>query len=249
MSAAGAPDSEKKVADFLSRVVPWPQPDTPGFINVHWTFPSHKGMGGKPFTDLPDALSFIEWAKSHPEAVKDLYYCLSLQAKSGPMRKGKPTALRRAANAVALKAIWLDIDCNKEPPKGYRSKEDGVIALKEFLRGYQNAVSNRNHRLGKWAPRLLDFRQTAIPQGVASVRGGIRCTSRTARIIPRFDHHGCRAHPPDPWDLKQQAGPAQAGKNSAVRGGSFVRISIESLAESDRGRTRARRRCSSSWKR
>jgi hypothetical protein len=155
-------------------------------------------MGGKPFTDLPDALSFIEWAKNQPADIKDLYFCLSVQAKTGLGRKGKPTALRRAANAVALKAIWLDIDCNKEPPKGYRSKEDGVIALKEFLRGYQNAVSNRNHRLGKWAPRLLDFRQTAIPQGVASLRSGIRSTGRTARITSRFHHHRHRARPPNP---------------------------------------------------
>ena len=63
LSAAGAPAPEKDVADFLSRVVPWPQPDAPGFINVHWTFPSHGGMGGKPFTQLADALSFIEAAK------------------------------------------------------------------------------------------------------------------------------------------------------------------------------------------
>ena len=61
-----------------------------------------------------------------------MYFCLSLQAKTGPLRNGKLTALRKAANAVALKAIWLDIDCNKEPPKGYRSKGDGLKALKEF---------------------------------------------------------------------------------------------------------------------
>jgi hypothetical protein len=125
-------DSAKDPADFLSRVVPWPQPGTSGFINVHSTSRFHKGMGGKPFTDLSDALSFIEWAKSQQADIKDLYFCLSLQAKTGPLRDGKPTALRRAANAVALKAIWLDIDCNKDAPKGYRCKEDGLKALKEF---------------------------------------------------------------------------------------------------------------------
>jgi len=67
-------------------------------------------MGGKPFVHLSDALSFIGWAKSHPEAAKDLYFCLSQQAKSGPVRNGKTTAMRKGANAVALKAIWLDID-------------------------------------------------------------------------------------------------------------------------------------------
>jgi hypothetical protein len=89
-------------------------------------------MGGKPFTDLSDALSFIEWAKNQPADIKDLYFCLSLQAKTALGRNGEPTALRRAANAVALKAIWLDIDCNKVPPKGYPTKEDGVKALNEF---------------------------------------------------------------------------------------------------------------------
>ena len=33
---------------------------------------------------------------------------------------------------MALKAIWLDIDCNKEPPKGYRCKKDGLQALIQF---------------------------------------------------------------------------------------------------------------------
>jgi hypothetical protein len=89
-------------------------------------------MGGKPFTDLRDVLSFVESAKNQPADTKDLYFCLSLQAENGPTRNGKPTALRRAANAVALKAIWLDIDCNKEPPKGYRCKKDGIQALKKF---------------------------------------------------------------------------------------------------------------------
>jgi hypothetical protein len=125
-------NAEKDVGDFLSRALPWPQPGAPGFINVHWTSPSHKGMGGRAFTQLADALSFIEWAKNQPVDIKDLYFCLSLQAKTGPIRNGKPTALRRAANAIALKAIWLDIDCNKEPPKGYPTKKDGVKALTQF---------------------------------------------------------------------------------------------------------------------
>ena len=125
-------DLKKDLADFLSRVVPWPQPGISGFINVHWTFPSYGGMGGKPFAQLSDALSFIERAKNQPSVIKDLYFCLSLQAKTGLARNGEPIALRKRENAVALKAIWLDIDCNKEAPKGYRCKEDGLAALKEF---------------------------------------------------------------------------------------------------------------------
>ena len=48
-------------------------------------------------------------------------------ASARPCAHGRP-------NAVALKAIWLDIDCNKEPPKGYRSKEDGLKALIAFCK-------------------------------------------------------------------------------------------------------------------
>ena len=113
-------------------MVPWPQPGTSGFINVHWTFPSHRGMGGKPFTQLAEALPFVELAKSQPADIKDLYFCLSQQAKTGPGRNGELTAVRKAANALALKAIWLDIDCNKPAPKGYRCKEGGLKALMEF---------------------------------------------------------------------------------------------------------------------
>jgi hypothetical protein len=166
-------------------------------------------MGGKPFTNLSDALSFIESAKNQPADIKDLYFCLSLQAKTGPTRKGNPTALRRAANAVALKAIWLDIDCNKEPPNGYRCKEDGLNALIQFCDAtrtpYPTAI------VGKRFPFLLDFRQTAIREGVASLRSGIGCTGRTARITSRFHHRRYCSRPPGPWNVKQQAGPTEAG--------------------------------------
>ena len=99
-------------------------------------------MGGKPFTQLTDALSFIERAKNQPAVIKDLYFCLSFQAKTGLARNGEPTALRKRENAVALKAIWLDIDCNKEPPKGYRCKKDGLQALKEFCEATQTPYPN-----------------------------------------------------------------------------------------------------------
>ena len=80
------PDS----SEFLSRVAPWPEPGTPGFINIHYTFPTHPGMGGRAFTDLSDALSFIEWAKGRPDFIKDLYFCLSLQEKAdAPGRVGR----------------------------------------------------------------------------------------------------------------------------------------------------------------
>jgi len=122
-----------RAADFLRRVVPWPSSGAPGFINLHWTLPDRAGMGGKPFSKLADLLSMVPWCNSHPAIVKDLYFCLSRQSQAGPVVNGKAKVLRNANNATFLKAVWLDIDGNKQPPKGYLSKTDAFDALAKFL--------------------------------------------------------------------------------------------------------------------
>jgi hypothetical protein len=139
-----APGLEKNLANFLSRVVPWPQPDMLGYVNVHWRRTDRKGItGGKAFTKLTDALSFIEWAKTR-DFIQDLYFCLSLQEKSEPKQNGKLKAVRSAENAVALKAIWLDID-------KYPTKADGLKVLKEFCEAtrtpYPTAINDSGNGL------------------------------------------------------------------------------------------------------
>jgi hypothetical protein len=167
-------------------------------------------MGGKPFTDLSDVLSFINWAKSHPDAVKDLYYCLSLQAKTGPERNGKPTALRNRENAVALKAIWLDIDCNKEPPKGYRCKEDGLKALKEFCDStgtpYPTAIVDSGNGLHtywisdkplpptEWLPYAEGLHALAVKHGLFHDA----ITTDAARVLRVPDTSNKKQDPPKP---------------------------------------------------
>jgi hypothetical protein len=90
-------------------------------------------MSGKPFTRLDDFISFVNWASSNPGICKDVYYCLSLQAQAGHLRSnGSPGAKRSKRNALAVRAIWLDVDCNKEPPKGYPCKRDALVAIRNF---------------------------------------------------------------------------------------------------------------------
>ena len=117
---------------------------------MHWTSPSHKGMGGKPFTQLADALSFIEWAKRRRGYSKTCTSASRSRRRPGRRAMANP-ALRRAANAVALKAIWLDIDCNKEPPKGYRYKRTGSKHCREFCDAtrtrYPTAIINSGNGL------------------------------------------------------------------------------------------------------
>lgn len=121
------------LADFMARVVPWPLPGETGVINMHWTHPTHPGMGGKPFGQLSDFLAMVPWCNSHAAFVKDVYFCLSRQRMVGPMRNGRASALRNAGNASHLKAIWCDIDANKLPPKGYASKDDAIAAIIKFV--------------------------------------------------------------------------------------------------------------------
>src|SRR5262245_40531146 len=107
--------------NFLRRVVPWPTPDTSGVINLHWKGIGPDGnsyWGGRPHATAESFVGLVNWCLQRPRQIKDLYFCLSLQAKAGKNTKGKTTVVRSAEDAIALKAIWLDIDV-KEPPKGY----------------------------------------------------------------------------------------------------------------------------------
>jgi hypothetical protein len=99
-------------------------------------------MSGSAFTKLPDALSFVEWAKNHPDIAKEIYFCTSLQEKAELKPNGNLKALRTTNNALAFRAIWLEIDCNKEPPKGYRSKEEGLQAVIDFCDKTQTPYPN-----------------------------------------------------------------------------------------------------------
>src|SRR5208282_5279319 len=112
---AGVNDPAKDAADFLRRVVPWPSAGAQGVINVHWLTPDGKGgMPGKPFADLASLLGFIPWANAHAKWIKDIYFCLSLQAQTGLTKTGKVKAARHANAALALKALWLDVDGYKD---------------------------------------------------------------------------------------------------------------------------------------
>jgi len=125
----------KDPADFLRRVVPWPAAGAAGFINMHWTSPRYQGMSGRPFNQLADFLAMVPWCNANPQLVKDVYFCLSQQAKTGATVNGKMKAARSAKDATFLKAIWLDVDGNKpdEPDKGYATPKEALEAIIKFV--------------------------------------------------------------------------------------------------------------------
>jgi hypothetical protein len=135
-NAKAHPVTGTREADFLRRVVPWPKDGEPGFINLHWRIPAPNDPDkliwvGKPTRTIEEFLSLLEWVLGRP-TTKDVYFCLSLQAEAKKNSRGKLGAMRHQKDALALKAIWLDIDV-KPPPKGYATLEEALHALAAFV--------------------------------------------------------------------------------------------------------------------
>ena len=63
---------------------------------------------------------------------KDVWFCLSLQSetKPNPRTPDKPRAKRLSANALAVKAIWIDVDVGKAG--AYDTLGDALKAIIAF---------------------------------------------------------------------------------------------------------------------
>ena len=65
----------------------------------------------------------------------NLYFCLSRQAKAKAVN-GHLKAERHQKDALALKAIWLDIDVKPPPKEGYHTINEAIDALFDFIKHY-----------------------------------------------------------------------------------------------------------------
>lgn len=123
-------------ADFLNAVLPWPG-SNPGFVNLHWLIPAPNDPTkqiwvGKPTTNPAEFENLLAWVLTLPN-VSDIYMCMSRQAKTGLTRNNKIKAAKHAADALALKALWLDVDV-KDPPKGYANLGEAIDAVLMFVK-------------------------------------------------------------------------------------------------------------------
>jgi P4 family phage/plasmid primase-like protien len=126
-----------EVQAFIGTVVPWPGEQDPGFVNLHFSnldradpTKLHKG-GGWPFRAVDGFVSKAAWIPT-VNFIKDAWFCLSLQSQTKPNKNNpaKPRAHRLAANAISLKAIWIDIDVG--PKKLYATLADATKAVLAF---------------------------------------------------------------------------------------------------------------------
>jgi hypothetical protein len=208
-------DSEE-IAQFMARVVPWPEGDAaPGYINLHWTIPQPTGKPkwtGKPVRSVADFQRLVNWVLSRPNT-GDIYYCLSLQSKAGINKRGSPIAERSLQNALAVKALWLDIDV-KEPPNGYATVQEAWAALKDFYRvvGLPRPsamvasggglhvywISKTPLTLDQWRPLAVGLKNAALKHGL---RCDACCTIDAARILRVPGTWNCKTEPKRPVKL------------------------------------------------
>lgn len=145
--------------EYLARVIPWPQPGEPGFVNLHWTFPpttprpdGKAAWTGRAVKDVGEAARTLEFALKAGSNTLDVYACMSSQleaeAKAGKSKNGKAWTynkpIRLATNALMLKSFFLDVDFGKpdkvdpvtgavvKNPSGYDTAEEAVVNTMAF---------------------------------------------------------------------------------------------------------------------
>jgi hypothetical protein len=139
IEALGAPHATPDVREFLLRVLAWPGDDDPGYVNVHVQMrhlDTSKTNGrrlwtGSPTRNVDKFLEQVRWYMGW-SVPPDVYMCMSRQANVKAHKDGRNRAAKSREGALALKAIFLDIDCYKAPPAGYLTVEEAVDALDKF---------------------------------------------------------------------------------------------------------------------
>ena len=206
--------TNNKLAKFVARVVPWPgDQHSPGVVNLHWFSPKGPGMRGRPTRSVQQFLNELDSLKAKPLYVSDIYYCLSLQKNLGRVVRGSPVAARHSRDAIALKAIWLDIDI-KDPPKGYETLDLALGALENFLKATglpgPNAIvgsggglhvywiSNKALTVQEWEPYAQGLKAAAMNFGL---RCDVQCTIDAARVLRVPDTWNCKSDPKRPVKL------------------------------------------------
>jgi hypothetical protein len=205
-----------EIAGFLARVVPWPDSDdAAGYVNLHWTMLGDDGKliwTGKPCRCVDEFMRLTRWALTRP-STRDVYFCLSLQRCSRQNSKGKLAVMRSQQNALALKALWLDIDV-KQPPKGYATIQEALAALKDFYiavglpkpssliasggGAHVYWISKTPLTADQWRPLAQGLKNAALKHGLRCDAG---CTIDSARILRVPGTWNCKTEPRRPAQL------------------------------------------------
>jgi hypothetical protein len=215
---------DDKAKEFFRRVLPWPVEDQGryvGYCNVHWTFKSNNSKkqrlwAGRPFQTKEKLFSFIDWLTDLKDE-HDIYFCTSAQ-KECLIENGKQKAVRSGPNALAMKAIWLDLDVKtpgvaKTKPE-YETIESALAALAAFVKSsglpapsalagsgggvHAYWISDKSLSPEAWARYAHGLRALADKQGLYCDGG---CTIDSARILRVPNTFNWKTDPPRPTKI------------------------------------------------
>lgn len=205
------------VSAFMAHVVSWPaSPQDPGYVNLHCSSVDrndpkkfYKG-GGWPFRSVADFIGRASWINTTTR-FKDAWFCLSLQSevKPNPKNPQKPKAHRLAANALLVKALWIDADVG--PGKQHATVEDALKALILFREKYGLPqysalvgsgsglhaywISKTALTVKEWAPYAEGLRALLLADKVVDDPGITTDVARILRVPGTFNH---KTTPPKP---------------------------------------------------
>jgi predicted P-loop ATPase len=211
------------VSAFMANVVAWPaSPQDAGFVNLHYsmvnpgpdakTKPLLKGMGW-PFKSVDEFVGRASWLNTMNN-FKDAWFCTSLQKAMKQNTKGKPKAVRFAANALAQKSIWVDIDVGPDDPKKYATVEEALAAILLFQKTvglpppsaivfsgggiHVYWISKTALTPEQWGPYASGLRNLLLANAVKCDSGLTTDIARILRVPGTFNH---KYDPPKPVQL------------------------------------------------
>ena len=216
-SSDGRNAATDDITRFLACVLPWPKDGQPGYCNLHWRTPSKRDIQkmiwrGKPTRTVDEFLSQMRWASKVTTAT-DIYMCMSRQRRCEPDNYGKQKAVRTQADALALKAIWLDVDI-KDPPNGYAALEEAINAITAFVKAA--GLPSPSAQIGSgsglhvyWISKIPltpdEWRPYAEGLKTAAQKHGLRCdagvTTDAARLLRVPGTFNYKTNPPRPVRL------------------------------------------------
>jgi hypothetical protein len=206
-----------EITQFLARVQSWPKnpkdDGASGYINVHWMVPrpgDKPWMRGGPVRTIVDFQKLVRWVLAQPDT-SDIYFCTSLQRTAKKNAGGRLKAVRSKENALAFKAVWLDIDIR---PKGYATVQEAFDALFEFIARYHLPppsaiitsgggvhvywISDRSLSVDEWRLYAEGLKAAVLEFGLRCDAG---CTTNPVQLLRVPGTFNFKTDPPQPVSL------------------------------------------------
>lgn len=211
---------------FLENVLVWPgSAQAPGWINVHVNAKNEPKPGeptknggkpwvvGWPFKTVDEVINRVSWVESVADFF-NVWVCMSQQSECTTNTNQKPKAVRKAAHATWLKAIWIDCDVKPGDAKHYHTMTEAFDALDAFrvkvgLPPYSMVVnsggglhiywiSDTPLSPDDWRPYAEGLKNLLLAEGIKCDTGLTTDIARILRVPQTLNH---KYNPPRPVEL------------------------------------------------